>query len=61
MEAHAGLAGALAWMDDAEHRAGNLLSGGVSLSATRLAEQIAEHRAFAAEVTAYAPNVGTTY
>jgi len=59
MEAHAGLAAALAWMDDAEARAGSLLSRGVSLSAARLADQITEHRAFAAQVTAYAPNVGT--
>jgi len=59
MDAHAGLAAALSWLDDAEARASTLLGGGVSLQATRLAEQIAEHRAFAADVTAYAPNVGT--
>jgi len=59
MEAHAGLAAALAWLDDAEARASTLLSRGVSLNSARLAEQILEHRAFAADVTAYAPNVGT--
>jgi len=59
MEAHAGLAAALAWLDDAEARASTLLSRGVSLNAARLADQISEHRAFAADVSAYAPNVGT--
>jgi len=59
MEAHAGLAAALAWLDDAEARASTLLSRGVSLNTARLADQICEHRAFAADVTAYAPNVGT--
>jgi len=59
MEAHAGLAAALSWLDEAEARASTLLSRGVSLSAARLTELIDEHRAFAADVTAYAPNVGT--
>ena len=35
-----------------------LLSRGVSLNAVRLADQISEHRAFAADVTAYAPREG---
>ena len=59
MEAHAKLAAALAWLDDAEARASTLLSRGVSLNKARLADQISEHRAFAADVTAYTPNVGT--
>ena len=59
MDAHAGLAAALSWLDVAEAQAASLLGRGVSVRAARLAEQIAEHRAFAADVAAYAPNVGT--
>jgi len=50
MEAHAGLDAALQWLDDAEARAASLLAHGASLSPPRLAQQITDHRAFAAQV-----------
>jgi chromosome segregation ATPase len=57
MAANADLAAALDWMDTAEARAATIVGRGPSLDPTTLQAQIAENRAFAADVTGYAPNV----
>ena len=57
MAANADLAAALTWIEGAEARAAGIIGRGPSLNPEVLKEQIAENRSFAADVTAYAPNV----
>lgn len=57
LAANAELSAALDWLDAGEDRAGIIVSRGPSLDRSILDAQIFEVRRFAADVTAYAPNV----